>query len=353
MTLLKAATGGSYLKAGFLGFAGGGKTHTAFELAFGTRKLFDLKGPIAMFDTESGSDYWRDRVKKETGTDLLVVKSRSLTDLMVTTREAAEAGASVLIVDSITHVWREVGNAYLAAKNANQRAKGWRVSDKLEFQDWSRIKNEWSQWPDWFLNSPMHAIVCGRAGYEYDMQEGEDGRKSELIKTGIKMKVEGEFGFEPSLVVEMTREFAVDKKGQVKDERTVINRATVLKDRYGDIDGKTASDPTFEFFKPHVQRLRAIEHSPVNTEVKTEFQLDEAGRDKWEHEKKAREILREEIQGLMTSRWPGQSAEDKKAKVECLARYFNTRSWTAVEQLSSEVLSGALAAMREGLEAAA
>ncbi len=350
---LKAATGGSYLKAGFLGFAGGRKTHTAFELAFGTRRLFGLTGPVAMFDTESGSDYWRDRVKKETGQDLLVCKSRSLSDLMMTTREASEAGASVLIVDSITHVWREVGNAYLAAKTENQRKKGWRVSEKLEFQDWGRIKNEWAQWPDWFLNSPMHAIVCGRAGYEYDLAGGEDGRKSELIKTGIKMKVEGEFGFEPSLVVEMQREFAVDKKGQVKDERGVVNRAIVLKDRYGDIDGKTCTDPTFAFFKPHVERLRATEHAPVDTSVKTEFQLDEAGRDRWEHERKAREILREEIQGLMTSRWPGQTGDEKRAKVDFLERHFATRSWTAVEQLSSEVLATALEAMRTELATAA
>lgn len=353
MSLLKPATGGSYLKAGFLGFAGGGKTHTAFELAFGTRKLFGLRGPIAMFDTESGSDYWRDRVKAETGHELLVAKSRSLSDLMLTTREAADAGAAVFIVDSITHVWREVGNAYLAAKTENQRKKGWRVSEKLEFQDWGRIKNEWAQWPDWFLNSPMHAIVCGRAGYEYDMAEGEDGRKSELIKSGVKMKVEGEFGFEPSLVVEMQREFLTDKKGQVKDDRKVINRAIILKDRYGDIDGKTCEDPTFEFFRPHVQRLQAKEHAPVDVTVKTEFQFDEGGRDRWEAERKQREILREEIQGLMTSKWPGQSADEKRAKVDFLERHFKTRSWTAVEQLSSETLRDALAAMQADLGQAA
>lgn len=349
MTLLKPATGGSYLKAGFLGFAGGGKTHTAFELAFGTRKLFGLKGPIAMFDTESGSDYWKDRVKKATGTDLLVVKSRSLHDLMATTRELPELGVSVFIVDSITHVWREVCDAYLRQKQENQRKKGWTVRDKLEFQDWSRIKTEWSQWPDWYLNSAVHAIVCGRAGYEYDMSEGEDGRKSELVKTGVKMKVEGEFGFEPSLVVEMMRDFVTDKKGQVTDERRVINRAIVLKDRYGDIDGKACDDPTFAFFKPHVERLQATEHAPVDTTSKTEFQLDEGGRDKWEQEKKQREILREEIQGLMTSRWPGQSAEEKRAKVDFLERHMATRSWTAVEQMSSAQLGEALSAMRDDL----
>jgi hypothetical protein len=46
--------------------------------------------------------------------------------------------------------------------------------------------------------------LCGRAGYEYDHEENEDGGK-DLIKIGTKMKAEGEFGFEPSLVIEMER----------------------------------------------------------------------------------------------------------------------------------------------------
>lgn len=344
-SLLKPATGGGYVKAGFLGFAGSGKTHTAIDLAIGIRKHFKLAGPLAMYDTESGSDYWSERVKKATGHDLLVVKSRSLADLMTTAHEA-QAGCSVLVVDSITHVWRELMAAYLKAKQDNQRNRGWKVSDELKFNDWGRIKNEWAQWPDWFLNSPLHVIVCGRAGWDYDMQEDESGKKSELIKTGIKMKVEGEFGFEPGLVVEMQRDFAVDRKGEITDERKVINRAVVLKDRWGLIDGKTCDDPTFRFFLPHVEKFDSTQHTATDTTVKTEFHLNDEGRDGWEIEKKAREIACEEIKGLLTSWHPGEARDEKKAKVDIIERHLGTRSWTKVESMHSDRLLAALDAMK-------
>lgn len=342
MSILKAATGGAYLKAGFLGFAGSGKTHTAIELALGTRRLFDLTGPLAMFDTESGSDYWRDRVRKETGQDLLVAKTRSLADLMETTREAAAAGTSVLIVDSITHVWREVTDQYRRQKV--QRKK----TDRLEFQDWARIKESWAQWPDWFLNSPMHVIVCGRAGYEYEIEKDDEGRK-ELIKSGIKMKVEGEFGFEPSLLVEMQRDFVTDKKGQLTENRTVINRAIVLKDRYGLIDGMMADDPTFEFFKPHVSRLHPSQHAPVDTSGKTEFNLDGDGRTEWDRERAHREIASEKIKAaIQMAQMDGQSADDKKRRAEAMQTFWGTTSWKELsENVSSSKLLSGLSAFEE------
>jgi hypothetical protein len=353
MGLLKPATGGSYLKAGFLGFAGSGKTHTSVELAIGTRKMFGLDGPIAMFDTESGSDFWKERVRNETGKDLLVCKGRSLADLMAVCRESIAEGVSVLIVDSITHVWREVGAAYLIEKQANQKRYNRRVSDKLEFQDWSRIKTQWAQWPDWYLNSPMHVIVCGRAGYEYDMEKDEDGR-NELIKTGIKMKVEGEFGFEPSLLVEMQRSFAVDRKGVMTDERAVINRAVVLKDRYGLIDGKTCDDPTFAFFKAHVERLSASEHAPTNTDVKTEFRLDAEGRDDFQKERAQRTIVSEKIKAAFQMvGMDGNSADEKKRRAEALKKYWATTSWTELsENIASAKLESGLSRFETDMQLA-
>ena len=345
MGLLKAATGGSYLKAGFLGFAGSGKTHTAFLLAFGVRRHFRLSGSIAMFDTESGSDHWKARVKKETGVDLLAHKGRSLEDLLMVSKEAMEAGCSVLIIDSITHVWREVCDAYLRERQEMQRRNNWRVRDDLEFQDWSRIKSRWGAWPDLYLNAPMHMIVCGRAGYEYAMEQDEEKKKKELVKTGIKMKVEGEFGFEPSLLVEMQRDFATDRKGQMTSRRDVINRAIVLKDRYDLIDGKTCEDPTFEFFAPHVKLLDPGQHAPVDTTVKTEFQLDDRGKDEWDREKEQRKMNAEEIlNAFAIAKMGGQSGEDKTARAEAFKKFWGAGSWTFIsEKMASS-------RQREGLQ---
>lgn len=338
MGLLSEATGSSYLKAGFLGFAGAGKTYTATLLAIGTRKLFGLTGPIAMFDTERGSDDIQDFVFRETGAKLLVAKRRSLADLMSVARECEGAGVSVLVVDSITHVWRECVESYQRAKRGRGR------SDRMEFQDWGRVKGEWQQWPDWFLNSPMHVIVCGRAGHEYETIENDDGKK-EMVKSGIKMKAEGEFGFEPSLVVEMQRDFATDRKGRLTEERNVINRAVVLKDRKRVLDGRACEDPTFDFFRPHVELLLGGEHVPVDTTARTEFHLDPSGRDRWEREKQSRESLSEEIAGFMQIVWPGQTADEKRRRSEAMLEFWGAAGWA---KLSKETPSDKLAA---GLEA--
>ena len=69
-------------------------------------------------------------------------------------------------------------------------------------------------------------IVCGRAGFEYDFQEKEDGSgRKELVKTGVKMKAESEFGYEPSLLVHMER------ASDLKDLSKVHREASILKDR--------------------------------------------------------------------------------------------------------------------------
>jgi len=340
MSLLKPASGGGYLKAGFLGFAGAGKTWTGIELAIGTRRYFGLKGPIAFFDSESGSDYVAARVQKETGQPLLVVKSRSLADLMSTAHECTAAGVSVLFVDSISHVWKEVCDSYLKQRIAKHRAQNRRnVSDKLEFQDWARLKGMWAQWPEWFVNSSMHCIVAGRAAFEYDFEKDDDGKK-ELIKSGVKMSTENNFAFEPSLLVEMSRSFAVDKRGELTDSRTVINRAIVVKDRFGVIDGKMCDDPTFDFFAPHVELLRAADHTPVATSQETQFSLDGEGRADWDRERDQREIAAEKVKAaFQLAGIDGQGAEDKKTRAEAMQKFWGTMSW---KELSEKTPSGEL-----------
>lgn len=334
MSLLKPASGGSYLKAGFLGFAKSGKTHTSIELALGVREFFQLGGPIAMYDSEAGSDYWASRVRERTGRDLLVVKSRSLSDLVGTVHECIAQGVAALVVDSVTHVWREVCDAYLAELQLAARKKNWREPDRLEFQDWARIKAKWSAWPDLYLTSPLHIIVCGRAGYEYEYETNERGKK-ELVKTGVKMKVEAEFGFEPSILVEMERDWSETEPPRM------VNRAIVVGDRFDLLNGKSCDQPTFEFFRPFVELLAPAGHAPVDTSTKTTFGLDETRSDDWKREKDRREIIAEKIaSAFQLAGFAGQSAEDKKTKTALLKRYWGSTSW---KEISERTPSSALA----------
>jgi len=340
MGLLKQLGGGQgYLKAGFLGFPGSGKTFTGLNLAIGTRQHFKLDGPIAMFDTEGGSEYIAPRVKQATGKDLIGVRSRSFDDLCATGKEVEKECVAVLVVDSITHVWRDLCASYLKRVNDARMAKNLGPRLKLEFQDWNPIKETWNEkWTAWYLNSPVHVIICGRAGFEYDFSENEETGKKELMKTGIKMRTESEFGFEPSLLVEMERVQEMD--GGV---RKILRRATVLKDRFGLIDGRQADNPDFAFFEPHIAALTPGAHAPVDTEVRSDVPVDDDG---WPKEKRERAILCEEIQGEILRLFPGQTAKDKAGKAEVLSIIFGTRSWTKVESINSESLRTGLERIR-------
>jgi hypothetical protein len=321
MSLLKSLNDGhGVLKAGFLGFQKAGKTFTAVELAIGTRAHFGLKGPIAFFDTETGSTYIAERVKQATGKDLMGHCGRALTDLIALTHECKAAGVSVLIVDSVTHVWREVIDSY--QKQTKRK--------ELSFRDWGPIKSKWYEWTDLYLNSPVHTIICGRAGWEYDFEENDRGKK-ELVKTGTKLKAEAEFGFEPSLLVEM--ELLPSGK----------RLATVRGDRFNVIDGLECENPTFDFFRPHLEKLKPGAHATVDLAQKTEFDVDS---ENWPAEKRQREILCEEIQGELVKRWPGQTAAEKAAKLEVIERMLGTRSWTKVESTPSAQLRDALDRIR-------
>jgi hypothetical protein len=336
-----------WLKAGFLGFPKSGKTHTAMLLAIGTRKQMKLKGPIAMYDTESGSNYIAEMVKKETGTALMGVRQRSFKSLMDTAQACLDEKVSVFVVDSVSHPWKELCDSYLVQLNDKRKAKNQYPLQKLEFQHWAAVKSLWQTWSDFYLNSPLHIIICGRAGYEYDMEKNDETGRKELVKTGIKMRVEGEFGFEPSLLVEMEREQIPDNNGGWKIKR----KATVLGDRFNQIDGKEASDPTFDFFLPHVAKLVKGAHAPVDTASKTETGADTEGNTEWQREQKTRTILCEEAQGLIVSVYPGQSAAEKKLKTDLIEQCFGTRSWTAVESMDSAKLRTAVDALRKYVEA--
>lgn len=343
MNILKTlGSGQGYLKAGFLGFPKSGKTYTATVLGCGLKQRLDLPGPIVMFDTEGGSEYVAPLVRRMTGSDLVGLRSRAFGDLMAAGRECIEIGASVLLVDSITHPWRELCDAHLKGVNEVLKARGRTPRTRLEFEDWNHIKPRWAPWTEFYLNSPLHIIICGRAGYEWEFQErDDDSGKKDLVKTGVKMKTEGEFGFEPSLLVEMER---IQKLG---NRTEILHRATVIGDRFQILDGAQAENPGFEFFLPHVECLTPGQNPQVDVEIKTDPGIGEDGDSEWNRERKTRTILCEEIEGELLRAWPGQTAKEKKAKVETIEAAFGTRSWTAVESMPSDVLRDGLHKIRE------
>lgn len=324
--------GQGYLRAGFLGFQSSGKTMTAVKLACGLYRHFGLKGRIAMFDTEGGSEYIAGIVKRETGQSLLGVKSQSFQDLMDMKEECLASGVEILLVDSVTHIWREICDSYLEHVNADRAKRNMSPRTKLEFQDWGPIKKKWADWTMSYLNDPLHMIICGRAGFEYENEKNEETGKRELIKVGTKMKTETEFGFEPSLLVEMERV-------EIHDEHTVktVHRATINKDRFDVMDGLTCDDPTFEFFLPHVSRLKPGAHSEIRQQ-RTPMTIDEQGRSDWERVKNRRVKAWEEIENGLAILYPSSQGKDKQARFLIYQALTGTVSETKIQGLPPEQL---------------
>lgn len=339
------ATAGA-LKAGLMGFGGSGKTYTGILLAIATRETLKLGGPIAMYDTEGGSTYVDGVVRELTGLPLLKKRARDLQTLLDFGANCQREGVAAAVVDSITHPWRELCDSYLRQINAARAEKRWGPLEKLEFQHWGPIKERWQLWTDFYLNSALSIVICGRAGFEYDNEVNEKGRR-ELVKTGVKMKTEGEMGFEPSLLVLMEQDQELVKDSQ---RPTVHRTATVLKDRFRSLDGRTVEfrnttdvrkdyEAVKAFFAPHLEQLTpGGAHSVVDTQSRTHFEIHEGGQDNARTEMREREVLREEIAFALQQRWPGQTGAEKNGRLALIKDVFGRASWSHVESLSSSVL---------------
>lgn len=329
-TLLKPAMNQTaYLKLGLLGFEGSGKTYTAVDFAIGMTKL--TKGSkVAFFDTEKGSDFHIKRFK-EAGIELFVHKGRSFQDLCTIIQESEHGGFSFLIIDSITHVWRELTNSYL--KKSGRK--------NLHMKDWQVLKTEWSRYTDLYVNSKLNIAMLGRAGYEYDMDEDEDGKK-EIVKSGTKMKVETETGFEPDLLLEM---FRARKSEVEKNKKAVgfINRCVVLKDRTDTMNGRFIDRPAFKDFKPIIDFLNlGGEHIGVDLSRSSEGMFEKPDYSYHERQKQV-QIALEELQALLIKgQLDGTSADAKKKRVAFLEKIFGTSAKTKIESMRLEELLNGL-----------
>jgi hypothetical protein len=326
MGLLKPATNQTaFLKLGMLGFEGSGKTFTAVDFAIGMAKLTG-KNKVAFFDTEKGSDFHIDRFKKA-GVALDVHKSKAFADVCQIIREAEAGGYSFLIIDSITHVWRELCQSWLKKKGRNY----------LTMKDWGVLKAEWAQYTDLYVNSKLHIAMLGRAGYEYDTDEDEDG-KDVITKSGTKMKVETETGFEPDLLLEMCR---VRKSEAKKDKKAkgFINRCVVLKDRTDTMNGNVIDQPKFKDFASVVKFLNlGGEHVGTDAGRTSEGIFGNADRS-YHEAAKQREIALEELNAvLVKAGLSGTAADKQKARIELLERVFSTSSKRALEEMSPDQL---------------
>jgi hypothetical protein len=333
-------------KVGLYGAQGSGKTTTAMKVAVGLARLTTPAAPIAFMDTETGSDFFVERMKAE-GIPFYQLKTRAFRQLQPAIEEA-EAQGAVLVIDSVSHFWDEIRTAYAEKLHRT----------RLQFEDWAVIKDEWRKgYATPFINAKCHIIVCGRSQDTYEDFFDDQGRR-EIAKTGTRMRAEREFGYEPSLVLEMeglsvtqdALRAAKDKRerqgAKISSERII--RATVLKDRADVLNGQVFDFPDFETFQPHFSALN-LKGKHLGVDTKTSVALFGSESEAAQRINKQRTIALEEIQGELAAAFPGQDKEAKTIKTDLVHAVFGTRSWTSVEGRKLDELERGLAVIRSVL----
>lgn len=351
----------SRIKVGFFGEQGSGKTFTAFCTGIALSKLYHDNAPIFMHDTEAGSDFLVEIAAAE-GVKLITRKSRSFRDMTSGLQQAAREGACVYIEDSISSDWNELMESFKRDHGYFDAKTGERVPlKKIDMQHWAQIKPRWNdEWVVPMLNAPVHVLTCGRQGDKWEDIAQEDG-DTKLTKVGVKMKAEGEFGYEPFLLLWMESEqkFVGGKKGKGRQlQGGFTHRATVLKDKTRRIQGVTFEWPdlnnyktgdwkkVFAHIKPHVDFFDlAGKHAALSPDGKDVIFTDNGNSDYYKRQQEIT-IALEQIEETLRFIWPGQDAKSKRFKILTLDTLFGTRSWTAVTKQPIADLDAGLIKLR-------
>jgi hypothetical protein len=325
MSLFAKATAPAYFKGGVMGFSGSGKSFTSGVIVRGLwrmllqKELINPSTPVYFIESERGSQFEKARFDREK-IELVVAPVRSFSDMINALHEVADVNG-ICILDSITFWWRELCDAYAEKKG---RKNG------LRFDDWNYLKGPfgWGRFTDIFVNSPAHLMMAGRAGFEYSQYTDEESGKKEIEKVGVKMRSENETAYEPDLLLYMSKEQETGQDGKIR----VRHLCTVFKDRGNDLEHQTFSDPTFETFKVHFDRLNlGGPHTALRTVTRSQ---DSIPADKRAQAKRMEEkctVVLDEIKAVLVKHFPSRGDVDSRAKAEALEKHFATRSWEKIK----------------------
>jgi hypothetical protein len=216
------------IKMGIYGPPGAGKTFTTLLLAEGLAKMSGKR--VAYVDTERGTDFYckavANRAVHPEAFDFDALYTRSLTEVVTAVKGLSADTYSVVVVDSITHLWE----AAMAAYNGPKTKEG-----GIPMFAWGRIKKPYKDLMAALLNSPMHVFILGRQGNVFE--EDEETGKTKMV--GVKMKAEGETPYEPHILIRM------EASRPIKTNEVAKVYAYAEKDRTGVLSGRSFENPTF------------------------------------------------------------------------------------------------------------
>ncbi len=167
------------------GVSGSGKTYSALQLAYGLAGGDAEK--IVGIDTENR--------RMSLNADILPGKARfriinffapfSPERYIQAIKAACDAGAEVIVIDSVTHEWESEGGCE------------W-IANQTRFPDWKRAKAEHKRFMTYMLQCPAHVIACTRAREKVDFSDPKNPRP-----LGIQPIQEKNFSFEATVSLMM------------------------------------------------------------------------------------------------------------------------------------------------------
>ena len=217
MAFAKAERAQLYLRCALFGPSGSGKTMTALRIAKG---IADKMGvPVAVIDTESRSaSKYADRFEFEVDN----LKEKTVEHYIASMNEAEKAGYKVLVIDSLSHAWREL------TEEVDRIAQS--SASRSTFSPWAKVNPKQKRFIDTILKFPGHIIATMRSKTEWVIGERKDG-KTTIEKVGLAPEQGKGLEYEFDLLMEM------DQK----------HFATITKDRTGKFQDETIEKPGEEF----------------------------------------------------------------------------------------------------------
>lgn len=352
MSLLKPST--ALIPAAKIGAFGGmssGKTLSSILIAIGLSKHYHQNAPIAFFDTEDGSPFVQEICDIE-GVPLLSIQSKSFVDMRDSLVEAESVGCCVFIADSYSHPWKELNEAL--------KVKLGIVGRRLQYHHREELDQLWGEWVSAMLTSPLHCILAGRLGYEWDRGEDEAGDET-LTKLGTKMKGETSAGYEPHLLIELEaiQDKAAREKVTKRKKGTTKHHIYVLKDRtralnglafkFNDMNGYVpdAYRPVFDAFVPHFAKLAIGQARPQSVaRSSTGLFLASSGESAYAERERRVTIAIEDFKATIDLLWPGTTNQAKACHAAAIEAIFGERSWTAVQAKSAETVEAGAQLLR-------
>lgn len=228
----KAAPKQARLKLALYGPPGSGKTFSTLLMAEGLARV--RGGRIAYVDTERGTDFYaqasKGRAVHPGAFDFDALYTRSLAEVSEAVRSLPIADYSVVVIDSITHLWEAAIEAYDGKRTSRGDIPIWA---------WGQIKKPYKALIKGMIASPLDVFILGRQKNLFE--EAADDR---IRKVGVAMKAEGETAYEPHICLRM--------EAKQDEHNPLLTRYLCYaeKDRTGVLAGRTYENPTYAMIEP-------------------------------------------------------------------------------------------------------